>query len=381
MMSSMVKQGSVPTVLSFPVLCRIKSVAAGSRHSLALSEDGRVFAWGWGLLGQLGLGHNKNIHNPVQIPGFSEPVVSVSAGGMHSACIDELGQCYTWGSAQYGQLGQGEMAVEDSIRNAPGKVTAPDCVDRFVLKRVACGGMHTAAIDDDGAVWCWGRADSGQAGCGQWLFNFFSGLVVPHRVTAVTEPATAVACGGFHTVVVTEAGRVFSFGKEDFGMLGTGNGGDGGKPKIIEAIRDKRVVGVACGGWHTLLWTDEGEMFACGKGEYGRLGLGHEESRTEPTKVDLGEDVRVVAASAGGSHSMILTSAGVVYAVGRTDDGRLGVDGVSGDRLCTPARIDGKFIAPHFENPKVTQVCTGGSHSFVLTSAEDKDAPSVSVLG
>ena len=365
MLNTLAKQGSVPSPLLFPGRVRIKSVAGGSRHSIALAENGQVYAWGWGLLGQLGLGHNKTVFSPTMVEGLPAPVTQIAAGGMHTAVVDRNGDCYTWGSSQYGQLGQGQDAVSDSFRCRPGKVSPPEEGGSLMIKSVSCGGMHTAAVDDEGNVYCWGRADAGQTGLRNWLFNFFSGLVVPHKVSALTEPAAAVICGSFHTIVIMESGKVFAFGKEDFGVLGTGNRDSGSVPTVLESISDKRVIGGACGGWHTLLWTDKGELYACGKGEFGRLGIGGEESRIEPTLVEVGEGVKIVSACAGGSHSLALTDTGDVLAFGRSGDGRLGIDNITGERLGTPKCIDRKYIG---YPGVVAQVCAGGSHSFVLTS-------------
>jgi alpha-tubulin suppressor-like RCC1 family protein len=386
---SLNKQGKILSLVQLPSRVRVAFVAAGSRHSMALTEDGNVFAWGWGLLGQLGLGETQTVLNPTMIPNLPLPVVAISAGGMHSACIDSAAECYTWGSSRYGQLGQGEEAVKALVKTTPGKVLKDDG-EPLLVRSISCGGMHTAAVGTDGELWCWGRADNGQTGSGHWIFNFFSGIVSPHRVegiVTVDDSPRLVVCGAFHTVVVTTKGRVVTFGKEDFGMLGKANG-SGSSPTAIDSLRGEVVVGAACGGWHTLLWTEKGELFVCGKGEYGRLGTGHEESRTEPTRVSIpfpSDDIRVVHASAGGSHSLVLDSAGCVWVVGRTDDGRLGVPGSSeseedrkkSDRMTVWSALQWEQSEGWQEAMRcgieggplrVAQVAAGGSHSFFLCS-------------
>lgn len=306
---------------------------------------------------------------------------------MHSACIDINNECYSWGSSQYGQLGLGDEIVKESKLNIPNKIKKDDG-SQFLIKTISCGGMHTAAVDLNGKVWCWGRADSGQAGSGHWIYNFFSGIVYPHHVSDLPndDPASQAICGAFHTVVILRSGRVITFGKEDFGMLGTGNG-NGSIPTLIDTLLHEVVIGASCGGWHTLLWTESGNLYACGKGEYGRLGLGHESSCTEPIRVilpfqkssssssdlNLDSNIKVVSAAAGGSHSMVLDSTGVVWAVGRTDDGRLGFaplprrdENSKTDRLCVWTKVD---LTRTINNDRyVTQIAAGGSHSFILLS-------------
>jgi alpha-tubulin suppressor-like RCC1 family protein len=383
---SLSKQGKVLSLVQLPLRVKVIAVTAGSRHSLALTDEGNVFAWGWGLLGQLGLGETQTVLNPTLIPTLPRPIVAISAGGMHSACIDSTNECYSWGSSRSGQLGQGEEIVKAAIKTTPGKVIKEDGTP-LLVSTISCGGMHTAAVGTDGEVWCWGRADNGQAGSGHWVFNFFSGIVHPHRVEGITtaddSPVMAV-CGAFHTIVVTTRGRVITFGKEDFGMLGTANG-SGSSPTAIESLANEVVVGASCGGWHTLLWTEAGELFVCGKGEYGRLGLGHEESRTEPTRVTIpfaSTETKVVSAAAGGSHSLVLDSAGGVWAVGRTDDGRLGLpipvaeEGKKSDRMPHWSAVNWQQsegwqgAARSTGDARVVQVSAGGSHSFILIAGE-----------
>ena len=94
----------------------------------------------------------------------------------------------------------------------------------------------------------------------------------------------AVAAGESHTVVVGEDGSVFSFGKNYSGQLGTGDDEARLAPTRLTEL-PASVRQVAAGGGHTGMVTDAGDLLMCGKGEYGRLGLGDEGNRTTPTLV------------------------------------------------------------------------------------------------
>eukprot|EP01031_Cornospumella_fuschlensis_P021036 gene21036-25777_t len=65
-----VKEVWSPILVKFPLKVQIASVAAGSRHSLALSTDGHVYSWGWGHRGQLGHGDLRNCYQPMRIEGL-----------------------------------------------------------------------------------------------------------------------------------------------------------------------------------------------------------------------------------------------------------------------------------------------------------------------
>ena len=91
-------------VLGLPAII---AIAAGESHSLALAADGTVWGWGWNYYGQLGTGTN-NLNNspnpPTQISGLSN-VTAISAGGYHSLAMTSNGTVWAWGYNFYGQLG------------------------------------------------------------------------------------------------------------------------------------------------------------------------------------------------------------------------------------------------------------------------------------
>ena len=137
---------------------------------------------------------------------------------MHSACLSVEGECYTWGSSQYGQLGHGLAVVKEKTCNVPRRVMVPLGLQQlpqeqeqeqegqqkagggggdeklpppplpevpFIAESLSLGGMHTAAVDRDGRLWSWGRADSGQTGQKEWIFTFFSGEIMIKSVITV----------------------------------------------------------------------------------------------------------------------------------------------------------------------------------------------------
>lgn len=182
-------------------------------------------------MGQLGLGKFENEAFPLAIESLSN-VVHISAGGMHSACITSGAECYTWGCGTYGQLGLGE---DNMVNNSVPTRVDTESSTPLLLKQIACGGMHTGAIDTEGQVWCWGRSDSGQTGIKTpdamvaiptLIHSKFqlSSMGSPQSPNAcmVSRKAVNISCGGFHTMVVVDDGTVYSMGKDDFGILGLG---------------------------------------------------------------------------------------------------------------------------------------------------------------
>lgn len=120
------------------------------------------------------------------------------------------------------------------------------------------------------------------------------------------------ACG-FHTGCLTDAGEVYSWGEGKFGRLGHGTERNCHAPRLVETLLGKRPIQVACGGFHTAVITEDGKMFTFGGGEHGQLGHGDKVNKVKPTVVQALEGIFVSQITCGWSHSVALTSKGRVY--------------------------------------------------------------------
>lgn len=134
------------------------AVCCGSKSIFILSNDGKIFACGEGANGRLGLGHTGNISQPKVIATLSSQVVkkvAVHPGGRHCLALTAEGKVYVWGEGEDGKLGLGS------------KVTAlsPKLVETLKNKRmrdVACGSSHSAAISSTGELFTWGMGEYGR---------------------------------------------------------------------------------------------------------------------------------------------------------------------------------------------------------------------------
>ncbi len=95
----------------------------------------------------------------------------------------------------------------------------------------------------------------------------------------------AVHPGGRHCLALTIDGKVFSWGEGDDGKLGHGGRANCDRPRLIEALRARRVRDVACGSGHSAAVTAAGELYTWGSGEYGRLGHGDAITQLRPRLV------------------------------------------------------------------------------------------------
>jgi alpha-tubulin suppressor-like RCC1 family protein len=134
----------------------------------------------------------------------------------------------------------------------------------------------------------------------------------------------SVSAAEAHTLVLTEAGAVLSFGGGHWGRLGHGDTEDQRTPKVIEALRDERVVAVSAGN-HSLVLTEAGAVLSFGYGGDGRLGHGDTENWSTPKVIEALRGERVVTLGAGPNTSMCALQDGRVFGWGWGDDATLGL--------------------------------------------------------
>ena len=89
---------------------RVVKIACGESHSLILTADADVYAWGRGFEGQLGLAMSIEVAStPQYVKAFyGRPVANVEAGAYFSLAITRDNNLYGWGEARMGQLGLGK---------------------------------------------------------------------------------------------------------------------------------------------------------------------------------------------------------------------------------------------------------------------------------
>jgi alpha-tubulin suppressor-like RCC1 family protein len=181
----------------------ICAVAAGVFHSLALAEDGTVWAWGQNYLGQLGIGIGdpfiERALTAVKVPDLSG-ITAIAAGGQHN------GYVHAWGHNGYGQLGDGTTAHA----YAPIQITSV-----AMVTAIAAGGWHSLAYAYGNSVAAWGRNNYGQLGDGTTTDRN-----APMILSIHPDMSAVLAAGYDHSVLKTPDTWVWSWGHNNNGQLG-----------------------------------------------------------------------------------------------------------------------------------------------------------------
>ncbi|KAM4711214.1 retinitis pigmentosa GTPase regulator b [Anableps anableps] len=277
---------------------KVQLVACGRNHTLISTERGHVYACGGNGEGQLGLGDCEERTTFQRIKFFESqgPVRMLAAGSNTSAALTASGKLFMWGENTEGQIGLGKRSQASSPQEV--SVGRP-------VSWVSCGYYHSALVTADGALYTFGERDSGKLGLGT---EQLSGHRVPQRVKSITDPVKQVACGGGHTVALTDD-DVYSFGLGQFGQLGHGTFiFESRLPRPLEHFRKGRVCRVSCGENHTAVVTEGGLLYTFGDGRHGKLGLGEENftNQFKPTLCPRFLKYSVQAAACGGCHMVVL---------------------------------------------------------------------------
>lgn len=115
-----------------------------------------------------------------------------------------------------------------------------------------------------------------------------------------------IKCGGEHTIVLSEQGRVYSFGHGYTGQLGQGNSKNFHLPMLVKSLIKKKVIHIAAGWSHSMILTSQNYLYITGCGKYGELGLEDDENRKSFTLVRSTMNLNITKIFAGGHHSWIL---------------------------------------------------------------------------
>ncbi|MFF0482063.1 RCC1-like domain-containing protein [Streptomyces sp. NPDC004435] len=192
---------------------KVKQISAGCDFSLALLENGKVYAWGRGIHGQLGTGNRATSSVPRQVTGLAD-VVSIDAGCHHALALTADNTVKSWGYNLYGQLGN------SSTKSS----TVPVDVDWLEdVSDIEAGAFHNYVKTSDSHVWGWGNNQYGQLLEGDEAFG--DNVSRTNRTAPVEIPRLEgvqhLAAGARHGVAVT-ADEVFAWGHNGEGQLGNG---------------------------------------------------------------------------------------------------------------------------------------------------------------
>jgi alpha-tubulin suppressor-like RCC1 family protein len=195
-------------------------------------------------------------------------VVDIDAGFYHSIAVTAEGGLYTWGKGR--AIGHG--GDDDTQCLVPTKVTGGEIGEAAVVQ-VAAGDFHSMALTAAGQLWTWGPGDSGQLGHGGT-----ESLAVPRVVDGFGGAVVGMAGGESHSLVTMVEGRVMAFGCNGLDNYEHSDGEELDEPVFDEDGRLGLGAGVAGALTPTVI---DGITLEAGPGRVEELGRLIEESETK----------------------------------------------------------------------------------------------------
>ena len=247
------------TPILIPALKKIKQLACGANHVLALNDRGSVFSWGSGQQNQLGrrIVERNKLHGlqPREF-GLRKNIVHVGSGSYHSFAVHANGTVYAWGLNSFGATG-----IRDNAGDDEAAIAHPEAVESLSNRDIThlCGGAHhSIARTADGQCLVWGRVDGHQSGLKvdslpeDSLIKDARGcpriLIEPTQVPGIN--AVAVAAASDHSLAIDADGRAWSWGFSATYQTGQGTQDDIEVATKIDntATRDRKLNWAGAGG-------------------------------------------------------------------------------------------------------------------------------------
>ena len=347
------------------------AVAMGTHHTMCLMSEEAI-------LDSNGAGR----WTPTGINTEDEFCEHMSAASDVSNVGENSYGIYSFGRGFHGQLGNGghaPSAVPARIKEIDKLGTAISLDEgegkNVRLAVVHAGSSHSMAISRRGELFTWGLSSSGELGHGTWSPTEVS---IPKLVTSFGKTRIVSVCAGSnHTLAISEAGQIWSCGRNRHGQLGQGHMIDEAAFFMVDDLRSNRIVSVAAGKFHSMALASDGKLFTWGDNAGGQLGLPTLVDHPSPVLVDyldpatLRSGARVTAIAAGGYHSFALTVSGQLMATGRHKEGQLGIGTLSVNGIKKFRRVSFSQCGNE-ASTRVMQIQCGYLHSVALIQVNGK---------
>jgi len=240
---------------------RYRQVSAGQKHTLAIDENGYIWAWGYNGKGAFGDGTTISTDVPQKtILPAGRTAIQIATGNMWSAALLDDGTVWMWGY-NVGNLGIGNTTNQEY----PQRVIFPDGVRITSLGQIIGDTQTMFVIDQNGAVWDWGDNSDGQLGDGS-----VDSTTTPHVIPDLR--VRFISSMGNHVIALGKNGAVWSWGEGSDGQVGDHRYQDRLEPYQVDMpSAASRIRQVASGGDYSLALDDDGDIWAWGAIAVGRM--------------------------------------------------------------------------------------------------------------
>jgi alpha-tubulin suppressor-like RCC1 family protein len=308
-----------------------RSVAVGPGHTIAVSADGTLWAWGLNNSGQLGLGNTTNYSFPQQVGALTTWVRAYANGSLttssYSIAVKSDNTAWSWGYGANGTLGQGSTTSVSSPVTVGGSLSWSG-----VSQQASAGPDSVIMVTTAGTMYAWGKNQFGQLGQGTTSVNATS------TPTAIAGTWLAASSGAQAMSAIKSTGTLWTWGKNTLGQLGLGDTTNRSSPVQV-------TLGTAYQAWNMVTMGFDSAMgvvysgtteatatrqtWSWGNNNVGQLGLGNTTNASAPVQVITSSPVSQLSMStfiASGSMIQGLYDTATLWSWGNNNVGQLGLD-------------------------------------------------------
>ncbi|KAJ3086598.1 hypothetical protein HK102_012865 [Quaeritorhiza haematococci] len=253
----------------------IVDIAVGGMHTIVLTKDGKLYSWGNN--DQMVLGRTGDETIPLPVSGLDDhKIVKVTCSDSATIALTSTGTLFTWGTfrSAEGILGHSTGTDGQQIQAVP---TLLEALQKERIVDIAAGSDHVLALDERGRVWSWGNGQQFQLGRRLIERRKIHG-VKPERLGL--KNVVKIGAGAFHSFAVDKDNTVYAWGLNNWGQCGIGADERGVPQDVIETpteieipgLNGAKVIDIMGGEHHSVLLTDDGRIFSFGRGDASQLG-------------------------------------------------------------------------------------------------------------
>ena len=196
---------SKPICTSYTNITRISS---GSKHNLFQNNKGDIYSCGNNTQGQLGLGHNESPQSTGMLIYNQPPnIIQFCCGSEHCLFLDVEGNVFAVGYNMYGNLGLGTNVVAQNILNK--------IINIPPIKAISCNTVNSYLLDFEGNVWSFGGNQLGTLGHGDTTLRD-----IPTKITSISDIVQICTgpCS-YHVLAKDSQNKIFAMGNNKSGKL------------------------------------------------------------------------------------------------------------------------------------------------------------------
>ncbi len=244
-------------------------IGTGNTSYALKSNNGTVWAWGLGSSGRLGDNTTASKSSPTSIVG-AHSFIQVAAGVIGLALKSD-GSIWAWGAATNGQLGDNQTSAN---RSSPTSV-----IGAHSFTAVSVGSnSHSLALKADGSLWAWGAATNGILGDNQTSANRSS----PTSVIGA-HSFIQISAGNAHSLALKQDGSVWTWGLASSGQIGDNTVTSRSSPTSV--VGDHSFIQIGAGGASSIALKADGTAWTWGGNGSGQLADGTATARSSPVLV------------------------------------------------------------------------------------------------